>query len=291
MMKGQSMSHRSRIGTVSVAAGLLMTAMAASAFDDARYPDLSGQWIAVRLGVRGQPAFDPTKPWGLGQEAPLTPEYRKVLEESIAQQAKGNQGNWLSGVSCLPTGMPAMMTLYRPMEIVVLPEITYILIDHTHQSHRRIHTDGRDWPKEIEPSFRGYSIGKWIDTDGDGKYDVLEVETRFLKGPRALDPAGTPTHADNSSIVKERIYFDKTDPSRLHNEITLIDDAYTRPWTVLKTYRRAPGKHPDWPEDSCDSEGMIMIGKETYFRSADGTIMPTNKDQPAPDLRYFPQSR
>jgi hypothetical protein len=186
--------------------------------------------------------------------------------------------------------MPAMMTLYRPMEIVVLPDVTYILIDHTHQSHRRIYTDGREWPKDYPPSFRGYSIGKWIDTDGDGKYDVLEVETRFLKGPRALDPAGMPTHEDNASIVKERIYFDKAVPQFLHDEITLIDHAFTRPWTVLKTYRRTAEKNPDWPEDSCDAEGMIMIGKETYYRSADGTVMPTNKDQPPPDLRYFPKS-
>ena len=285
------MNYRSSIGTGAVMAALLMTSMAASAFDDAKYPDLSGQWVAVRLGVRGQPAFDPTKPWGLGQEAPLTPEYQKVLEQSVAEQAKGNQGNWLSGVSCLPTGMPAMMTVYRPMEIVVLPDVTYILIDHTHQSHRRIFTDGREWPKEIEPSFRGYSIGKWLDTDGGGKYDMLEVETRLLKGPRALDPAGMPTHADNKSIVKERIYFDKANASLLHDEITLIDNAFTRPWTVLKTYRRAPEKYPDWPEDSCDSEGLVKIGKQTYFRSADGTIMPTNKDQPPPDLRYFNQSR
>ena len=284
------MNYRSAIGAAAVVAALLMTSMAAQAFDDAKYPDLSGQWVAVRLGVRGQPAFDPTKPWGLGQQAPLTPEYQKVLEASIAEQAKGNQGNWLSGVSCLPTGMPTMMTLYRPMEIVVLPDITYILIDHTHQSHRRIYTDGRDWPKDYPPSFRGYSIGKWIDTDGDGKYDVLEVETRFLKGPRALDPAGMPTHEDNDSIVKERIYFDKAVPRFLHDEITLIDHAFTRPWTVLKTYRRTAEKYPDWPEDSCDAEGMIMIGKETYYRSADGTLMPTNKDQPPPDLRYFPTS-
>jgi len=285
------MRYRIALGLAAVVAALLLTSMAASAFDDAKYPDFSGQWVAVRLGVRGQPAFDPTKPWGRGQQAPLTPDYQKVLEESIAQQAKGNQGNWLSGVSCLPTGMPAMMTLYRPMEIVVLPEVTYILIDHTHQSHRRIFTDGRDWPKDFLPSFRGYSIGKWLDTDGNGKYDVLEIETRFLKGPRALDPAGMPTDEDNNSIVKERIYFDKAVPSFLHNEITLIDNAYTRPWTVLKTYRRAREKHPDWPEDSCDSEGMVMVGKETYFRSADGALMPTNKDQQPPDLRYFPQAR
>jgi hypothetical protein len=290
------MSQRSSIGAAAVMAALLMTTLAATslaafAFDDAKYPDLSGQWVAVRLGVRGQPAFDPTKPWGLGQQAPLTPEYQKILEQSVADQAKGTQGNWLSGVSCLPSGMPAMMTLYRPMEIIVLPETTYMRIDHTHQSHRRIYTDGRDWPKDALPSFRGYSIGKWIDTDGDGRYDTLEVETRFLKGPRALDPAGMPTHADNNSIVKERLFVDKADPARLHNEITLIDNAFTRPWTVLKTYRRLPNKYPEWPEDRCDTEGILKVGKETYFKSADGAIMPTAKDQPPPDLRYFESSQ
>jgi hypothetical protein len=281
------MKYRSSIGIAAMTAALLMTAPAAQAFDDAKYPDLSGQWVAVRLGVRGQPAFDPTRPWGLGQQAPLTPEYQKILEQSVADQTKGTQGNWLSGVSCLPPGMPAMMTIYRPMEIIVLPETTYIRIDHTHQSHRRIFTDGRDWPKDVLPSFRGYSIGKWIDTDGDGKYDTLEVETRFLKGPRALDPAGMPTHADNESIIKERLFVDKADPSRLYNEITLIDHAFTRPWTVLKTYRRLADKYPEWPEDRCDSEGMVKVGNETYFKSADGTIMPTSKDQPPPNLRYF----
>jgi hypothetical protein len=74
---------------------------AATAFDDAKYPDLAGQWVAVRIpGVRGQPAFDPTKPWGLGQEAPLTPEYQKVLEASIADQARGGQAAGRPGGAC-----------------------------------------------------------------------------------------------------------------------------------------------------------------------------------------------
>jgi len=285
------MNDWTSIGAATVAATLLTTSVATHAFDDAKYPDLSGQWVAIRLGVGGQPAFDPTKAWGLRQQAPLTPEYQKVLEKSVADQASGNQGNWLSGLHCLPTGMPTMMTLYRPMEIIVLPETTYIRIDHNHQSHRRIYTDGRDWPNDPLSSFRGYSIGKWIDTNGDGKYDVLEIETRHLKGPRSLDPAGTPVHDDNNSIVKERISFDKADPARLNNEITLIDNALTRPWTVLKQYRRVTEKYPDWPEDSCDNEGLFKVGKETYFKSGDGSIMPTSKDQPPPDLRYFPQSQ
>jgi hypothetical protein len=286
------MLYRSAIGAA-VLAALLTTSMSAQAFDDAKYPDLSGQWVAVRVrGLGGQPAYDPTKPWGLGQQAPLTPEYQKVLEASLADQALGGQGNWHTGGECLPPGMPAMMTLYRPMEIVVLPEVTYILIDHVIDSHRRIYTDGRDWPKNVEPSFLGYSIGKWIDEKGDGHFGVLEIETRYLKGPRPLDPAGMPTHADNESVIKERIFFDKANPALLHDEITLEDHAFTRPWTVLKSYRRLPGQFQDWAEDNCSTDNeLIKIGNETYYRGADGNLMPTRKDQPPPDLRYFKQTR
>ena len=276
--------------TIALAGALFSSVSICQAFDGAKYPDLSGQWLGLRLGVGGQPAFDPTKPWGKGQQAPLTPEYQKVLEASLADQANGGQGNWHTGAACLPPGMPGMMTLFQPMEIIVLPETTYIRIDHVHDSHRRIFTDGRDWPKDVEPTFAGYSIGKWVDEDGDGKYDVLEVETRHIKGPRALDPAGMPTHVDDQSIVKERIFFSKTNPKHLHNEITLIDNAFTRPWTVLKTYVRDANEYPLWLDYLCASESvLIKIGSEMYFRAGDGNLMPTRKDQPPPDFRYFNQ--
>jgi hypothetical protein len=286
------MPFRCAIGAIAIAA-LLTSTVAVEAFDDAKYPDLSGQWRPVRVpGVGGQQAFDPTKPWGRGQQAPLTPEYQAVLEASLADQANGGQGNWPSGARCLTPGMPAIMTVYGEMEIVVLPETTYILLNHNMDIHRRIFTDGRDWPKEIEPTFRGYSIGKWIDEDGDGRFDVLEVETRHFKGPRALDPAGMPVHADNQSIVKERIFFDKADPKLLHNEITLIDHAFTRPWTVLKTYRREAATRPKWSEQNCPADtANVQIRNELYYLSADRQLMPTRKDQPPPDFRYFDQSR
>src|SRR4029450_12532518 len=201
-------------------------------------------------------------------ELPLRQQYQKALEASLEDQKNGGQGNWRPGDACLPPGMPAMMTLYQAMEMIVLPETTYIRIDHTHESFRRIYTDGRGWPNgEVEPTFVGYSIGKWIDEDGDGRYDVLEVETRLLKGPRALDPAGMPTHADNQSTVKERFSFSKKDPKFLENEITLIDNAFTRPWTVLKTYRRDPSKFPEWSEDSCQADNaLIKIDNEIYYK-------------------------
>jgi hypothetical protein len=99
-----------------------------------------------------------------------------------------------------------------------------------------------------------------------------------------------PTHADNQSIVNERIYFDKSDPKLLINEITLTDHAYTRPWKVKKTYRRNSAQFPNWLEYDCIGDnGLVKVGNETYYKSGDGKLMPTRRDQPPPDLRYFKQ--
>jgi hypothetical protein len=277
-----------RILISAAAAALLMTIAHAQTRDGATFPDLKGQWRRVEPGDPTR--FDPTRPAGLGQQAPLTPEYQAILEKGLADLAVGGQGNDLS-YTCLPPGMPRIMNVYSPMEIVVTPETTYILIDHIHDN-RRIYTDGREWPADVEPSFAGYSIGKWIDEDGDGKYDVLEVETRHFKGPRALETTGLPLHKDNQTIVKERIYFDKAEPGILHDEITVIDNAFTRPWTVLKNYRRVGGARPVWRESVCtENNSHVEIGKENYMLSADGRLMPTKKDQPPPDLRYFTTSK
>src|SRR4029077_17002392 len=134
-------------------------------------------------------------------------------------------------VYCLPSGMPRMMIAYEPMEVIITPETTYIRVDHLND-FRRIYTDGRGWPAKIKPTFDGYSIGKWVDQRGDGRYEALEVETRGMKGPRTLDAGGLPLHKDNRTLVKERIHLDPANHNLLHDEITTIDDAFTRPWTV-----------------------------------------------------------
>jgi hypothetical protein len=155
---------------------------------------------------------------------------------------------------------------------------------------RRIYTDGRDWSEYADPTYFGYSIGRWIDEDSDGRYDLLEVETRNFMGPRSFDNAGIPLHADNQTIIKERIYRDKQNPQIIHDEMTTFDHALTRPWTVDKTFR--PTDKPDFVQNICTVGNMhVVIGKDAYFLSADGLLMPTKKGQEPPDLRYFRQSR
>src|SRR5579871_6468177 len=270
-----------------LAAALMPAIAVAQGTDSAKYPDWKGQWMRFAVpGLPGQPSHDQTKPWGRGQQAPLTPEYQAVLEASIADQAKGGLGNFPT-TSGRAAGMPHMMMAFIPLEFVVTPGTTYVLVG-MYDHFRRIFTDGRDWPKEIVPTYAGYSIGRWVDSKGDGRYDVLEVETRGFKGPRAYDEAGLPLAFDNQSIFRERIYRDKDNPNLMHDEMTTIDNALTRPWTVDKRYVRNTNANAQWPEYYItEGNAQVMIGGHNYFLSADGLLMPAQKDQPPPDLRYF----
>jgi len=274
------MLHRSLIGSLATAVAITLAVTGARAHDEQKYPDWGGQWART-----GGIQWDSSKPLGRGQQAPLTPEYQAVFDASLADQASGGQGNDFR-FACLPVGMPRIMSVIFPMEFIILPHITYILFENN--MPRRIYTDGRDWPKTFEPAFSGYSIGQWRDEDGDGRYDVLEVETRNMKGPRAYEASGLPLHSDNETVVKERIYLDKANRNILHDDITTIDHALTRPWTVAKTYRRT--RDPIWSDYDCNEGNQhVAIGKDSYFLSADGFLMPTKKNQPPPDLRYFKQ--
>jgi hypothetical protein len=258
--------------------------------DEAKYPtSWKGQWIrVVHREVEVQGAFDQTKPWGLGQQAPLTEEYQEVHRRSMEDQKNGGLGNYPTA-RCLPSGMPRMMT-FASHEYVITPETTYILLsgsDHL----RRIFTDGRDWPTNPKPTYGGYSIGKWLDEDGDGTYDVLEAETRYFKGPRAFDASGLPLAFDNQSIFRERFFIDKSDRNILHVLTTVFDHALTRPWTSDRQYHRIAEKVEQWPETWCqEGNANIVIGKENYFLRADGILMPAKKNQAPPDLRYFTQA-
>jgi hypothetical protein len=273
------MTDRSSIGAVALLAALLLPPLllpdsGALAFDQSRYPDLKGQWERI-----GSPRWDDA-------HAPLTPEYQAIYQANLKDMATGGQGIDPT-YTCLSPGMPRIMNVYDPMEVVVTPATTHILIQHIHDT-RRIFTDGRDWPKNEDPTFAGYSIGKWIDTKGTGRYDLLEVETRNLKGPRVYDSTGLPFHEDNATVIHERIYLDKDDPSLLHDDITVTDHALTRPFTANKKYSRSKEAQPVWLEAQCaDGNHHVLIGKENYYVSEDGYLMPVKKDQAAPDLKYF----
>jgi hypothetical protein len=277
------MRYASSMFAIALATGLLAAPAIAQVVDFSKYPDFSGQWDRV----------GPPNNWRTQSgPAPLTPEYQKVLDKSRAEQREGKPGNWPS-TFCIPEGMPALMNLYNPMEMVITPEATYLITSHNNDVYRRIFTDGRDWPADAERTLTGYSIGRWVDENGDGKYDTLEVETRFLRGPRAYENTGVPFHEDNQTIIKERFYLDKANRNTLYDDIAVLDHALMRPYGKLQKIVRKPDAQPVWRVETCPLDNTwVKIGDESYVvNEVDGKLMPVYKNQPPPDLSYFAQPR
>jgi hypothetical protein len=271
------------ICAVVVTLGALAGADLPAFAEDKKYPtNFDGTWRNPRAGQRGNP-WDITKPMGLGQLAPLTPEYQALFETQVKKQREGGQGRNRSA-ACQPTGMPRFMNFPLPVEIAVRKDVTYLVANYG--PFRRIYTDGRTMPADEPPGFYGYSTGRWLDTDNDGTYDTLEVETVNFKGPRLYESSGLPLHDDNKSVIKEKIYIDKDNPDILRAEITTYDNALTRPWTVMKGYVR----DNNWMfvEFNChESNNHIVIGDEEYFVGGDGKLLPVKAGQAPPSLVNF----
>src|SRR5437667_6932752 len=114
------MLHRIMMAAIALACAL--SPAHAQIIDMGKYPDLKGQWRRfVVPGIPGQQGHDQTKPWGHGQQAPLTPEYEAIFNESLADQARGGLG-LISTARCWPGGMPHMMMGFGPQEYVITPD-------------------------------------------------------------------------------------------------------------------------------------------------------------------------
>jgi len=238
-----------------------------------QYPDWSGQWSRI-----GSLNWEP-EGYAVAGPPPLTPEYQARREDFQRQRDQGI----LVGdppANCLPPGMPRVMTMSFPFEIVITPRTSYILADWE-SAVRRIYTDGRDWPDFMLPEFNGYSIGQWHDENGDGVYDMLAVETRAIKGPRSFDSTAVVAHDNNQTVVFEE--FRRIDEDTFEDKITTIDDALTGPWTVQRRYSHTPYSEDIlWVEYVCaEGNRHLNLGDEWYFiNKEEGTLEPTREGQP-----------
>ncbi len=185
--------------------------------------DLTGIWIN-QGGIGWTPGVAP----GRGQNPPLNAEYQKIFDQHIANAAAGKPTGDPTA-NCLPPGMPRIMTMTYPMEITIGPDRVLIYAEWDEQV-RRIFTDGRPLPAEPDPSYNGESVGHW---EGD-----FLISTSFgFKQDTNMESSGLPK--SEKAIAYERIWL--ADDNTLRNEITIVDPvAFTKPWTVTKTYKRAP---------------------------------------------------
>jgi len=122
---------------------------------------------------------------------------------------------------CLPIGIVELQTIPLLRKIIQVPGL-FVILSEQNASYRQILTDGRPLPIDPQPSWNGYSTGKW---DGD----TLVVETNGFRDGIWLDFDGDPL--TDAAKVTER--FRRVDYGHLVVEVTVDDPkAYTKPWTV-----------------------------------------------------------
>jgi hypothetical protein len=185
-------------------------------------PDLSGIW-------RSEP--DPKGTAG-GIEGIVAPRYMVNImvdmkpgdvpfqpwAEALFKQRNANLLRDNPMIRCLPAGVPRLDSYTHPFKIVQTSELIVILYE-SQTMFRQIFLDGRELPKDPEPSWMGYSVGRW-------EGDALVVETVGFNDQTWLDGLGHP-HSDAMRVIER---FERRDVGRMDIEIEIDDPkAYTRP--------------------------------------------------------------
>lgn len=173
-------------------------------------PDLSGLWqpndiLIGDIAKNLKPGEVPYQPWA----------------EKLYKERRADQGREDPTANCIVGGVPRSDLVPYPFKVLHRPGLTVILYEAVH-SYRQIFSDGRDFPKDMNPSWFGYSKAKW-------EGDVLVVETTGFNDRGWLDNFGKP--ATDALYVTEK--FRRKDFGHMDIEITIDDKkAYTKPWTV-----------------------------------------------------------
>lgn len=257
------MPQKASIATVGLVFGLMAAAPPGALAQSP--PDFSGVYYPVQQGrgggagpqagagpQRGGPPPRPTQSapvsdgsQGRAPDAPsLTPEYLAKWE-LIRKSRMAGSYEFDNSAKCLPPGMPAMMNMAYGMEIMqTRDKITFF--SELNDALRRVYLDGRRPTQRHfdDPTYAGYSTGHW-------EGDTLVVETVALH-PDSFIEGFTP-HSEEM-VVRERIRF--AGPGLLEDRITVIDPkALTKPWEVVRTYRKASPPNDELREFAC-AEGI-----------------------------------
>jgi hypothetical protein len=195
----------------------------------AAVPDLSGVWV-ISHHVGALKTVD-------GKAPPLTAAAQAVYDAHQASMAKGDFS--FDGLThCLPPGLPRLMLMHEPFEILQRPMALYF-VHQLNRLPRRVYLD-EALPTDVDPHYLGYSVGKW---DGD----ALVVDSNGFEDGTLLDNAGLP-HSDALHLT-ERYELSK-DGKHLHLRMTIDDPkTFTMDWSAEADYTKRPGY--EIPEDVC----------------------------------------
>ena len=190
-------------------------------------PDLSGIWEPLKnkpCPPGGCPDFQTPQEFaniGSGIKGGLP--YQKWAAD-LKKARMADNGKDDPGSHCMPTGIAKLHTTPLLRKMIQTPGLLAILYERN-MNFRQIFTDGRPLPEDPDPTWNGYSTGKWVG-------DTLVVESNGFRDGIWLDRAGSPM-TDAAKVTEK---FRRPNYGKLEIELTVDDPkAYTAPWTVKLT--------------------------------------------------------
>jgi hypothetical protein len=182
-------------------------------------PDFSGVWVTTGGGA----------PYGLEEQASaMQPSAKQKFDD--AQHGPNAALNFAANNDpyiryCDPLGVPRILLANHPFKMVQAPGELIILYERS-RGFREIYMDGREHPKDLDPSWWGDSIGKW---DGD----TLVIDSVGFNDRTWVDYMGLP-HSDALHVVER---YRRVAANTLQLDLTIDDPkAYTKPWSVTIKY-------------------------------------------------------
>jgi hypothetical protein len=206
-----------RLGMLFAATALSLASLPACADP----PDLSGVWfISAHVGAAKTVE---------GQAPPLTPAAKAVYDAHRAAAAKGDYS--FDGVThCLPPGLPRLMLMSEPFEILQKPKVIYF-VHQLNRLPRRAYLD-EALPTDVDPHYLGYSVAKW-----DGS--ALVIDSNGFDDSTLLDNSGLP-HSDALHLTER--YELSADGKHLHLRYTIDDPkTFTQSWSGQADYVKRSG--------------------------------------------------
>jgi hypothetical protein len=215
------------------------------------------------------------------KRAMAPPPVAPAIAERLARRKAAEQGGFVRSVAnmlCLPTGFPQMMQWKSPIQILEVPGRIVILSerDPGNDEPRTIYLD-RPMPKEVDPSWNGYSVGRW-------DKDVLVVETKGFND-RAMLLSGVPRTPQTTTVER----FSLAEGGKvLTDEITFTDPVtLTEPWTVKLKYDRMPADSERY-EAVCEPDLQALKETDLKARAALDLEAARMLD---PDAQYNPGAK
>jgi uncharacterized protein DUF6152 len=220
---------------------------------DAIARDFNGMWVNANGGIHFDTAVSRES-----QTPPLKPEYMARWRQRATDAAAGRSTTDPTA-QCLPAGFPRFLSMVFPGEILQAPHQLNWYAEWG-EATLRIYLDGRSPPANLQPSYYGYTSGRW-----EGA--ALVTRTIGLRDDTLVDTTGIP-HSDQLTVAMR---FKKLTPDYFEVNVTLDDPVvFERPWSTVKRFARAPADYYV-QEYACfegnryriGADGSVQVGEES----------------------------